>query len=110
MITVMASSGAARIFELVATVVRVVCAVIGALILVHAAFVLFEANRDNTLVELTDERARHLRLVHPRPVHQAVARIAEVIDDALAAIIYVVVGNLLSKLIVRLAPASKAKA
>jgi hypothetical protein len=106
----MASSGAARIFELVATVVRVVCAVIGALILVHAAFVLFEANRDNTLVELTesvrDTFAWFTRDLFTKPD----ARIAEVIDDALAAIIYVVVGNVVSKLIVRLAPASKAKA
>jgi hypothetical protein len=35
---------------------------------------------------------------------------AEVINDTLAAVIYVVVGNFVSKLIVRLAPASKAKA
>ena len=106
----MASNGAARVFELVATVVRVVCAVIAALILIHAAFVLFEANRANLLVELTESVrngfgwfTRDL-FIKPNP------KLAEVIDDALAAVIWVVVGNLVSKLIVRLAPASKVKA
>ncbi len=107
--TVMASNGSARVFELVATVVRVVCAVIAALILVHAAFVLFEANRANTLVELTESVrntfgwfTRDL-FTKPNPT------MAEAINDALAAVIYVVVGNFASKLIARLAPASKAK-
>ena len=49
----MASNGAARIFTLLATIVRVVCTVIAALIVVHAVFVLFEANPQNLLVEFT---------------------------------------------------------
>jgi hypothetical protein len=110
MITSMASSGAARVFELVATVVRVVCAVIAALIVVHAAFVLFEANRGNSLVELT-ESVRNTFAWFTRDLFtKPNAKMAEVINDALAAVIYVVVGNFVSKLIVRLAPASKAKA
>ena len=97
-------------FELVATVVRVVCAAIGALILVHAAFVLFEANRGNALVELT-ESVRNTFAWFTRDLFtKPNAKMAEVINDALAAVIYVVVGNFVSKLIVRLAPASKAKA
>ncbi len=97
-------------FELVATVVRVVCAAIGALILVHAAFVLFEANRGNALVELT-ESVRNTFAWFTRDLFtKPNAKIAEVINDALAAVIYVVVGNVASKLILRLAPASKAKA
>jgi len=106
----MIRNGAARVFELVATAVRVVCAVIGALILVHAVFVLFEANRGNTLVEMT-ESVRNTFAWFTRDLFtKPNPKIAEVIDDALAAVIYVVVGNLVSKLIVRLAPATKAKA
>jgi hypothetical protein len=108
--TVMASNGSARMFELVATVVRVVCAVIAALILIHAAFVLFEANRANILVEFT-EGARNSFAWFTRDLFtKPNAKIAEVINDALAAVIWVVVGNLISKLVVRFAPASKAKA
>ena len=108
--TVMASNGSARAFELVATVVRVVCAVIAALILIHAVFVLFEANRANMLVELTESVRNSFGgftrdlFTKPNP------KMAEVINDALAAVIWVVVGNLISKLVVRFAPASKAKA
>ena len=98
-----------KALEVVATVVRVVCAVIAALILVHAAFVRFEANRANTLVELTesvrntfDWFTRDL-FTKPNP------KMAEVINDALAAVIYVVLGSMVSKLIVRFAPASKAR-
>ena len=102
--------GMARVIELVATLVRVVCAVIGALILVHAAFVLFEANRGNPLVELTegvrDSFGWFTRDLFTKPD----AKMAEVINDALAAVIWVVVGSFVSKLIVRLAPSSKAKA
>ena len=37
-------------------------------------------------------------------------KIAETVDDGLAALIWVVAGSLLSNLILRLTPASKAKA
>jgi hypothetical protein len=37
-------------------------------------------------------------------------KIAETVNDGLAALIWVVAGSLLSKLILRLTPASKAKA
>jgi hypothetical protein len=37
-------------------------------------------------------------------------KIAEAINDAVAALIYVVLGNLASKLILRLAPSARAKA
>jgi len=106
----MASNGAARVFELVATVVRVVCAVIAALILIHAAFVLFEANRANLLVELTESVRNGFGWFTRDLFTKPNPKLAEVIDDALAAVIWVVVGNLVSKLIVRLAPASKVKA
>jgi hypothetical protein len=106
----MASNGAARVFDLVASAIRMVCAVIAALILVHAAFVLFEANRGNALVQMT-ESVRNTFAWFTRDLFtKPNPKMAEVIDDALAAVIYLVVGNVVSKLIVRLAPASKAKA
>jgi hypothetical protein len=108
--TGMASNGAARVLELVATVVRVVCAVIAALILIHAAFVLFEANRANMLVEFTEGVRNSFGWFTQDLFTKPNPKMAEVINDALAAVIWVVVGNLISKLVVRLAPASKVKA
>jgi hypothetical protein len=108
--TAMASNGAARVLELVATVVRVVCAVIAALILIHAAFVLFEANRANMLVEFTEGVRNGFGWFTRDLFTKPNPKMAEVINDALAAVIWVVVGSLISKLIVRFAPASKAKA
>jgi hypothetical protein len=49
----MASNGAARVFSLVATIVRAVCSVIAGVIVIHAVFVLFEANPANGLVSST---------------------------------------------------------
>ena len=51
---VMASNGSARVFEIIATVVRVVCSVIAGVIVVHAIFVLFEANPANPLVSFRE--------------------------------------------------------
>ncbi len=106
----MASTGAARVFHLLATIVRVAASVIAALILVHAAFVLFEANRANLLVDFTegvrDSFGWFTRDLFTKPD----PKIAEVINDALAGVIYVVAGSLLSKLIVRLSPAPKTRA
>jgi uncharacterized membrane protein YraQ (UPF0718 family) len=106
----MASNGAARLFELVATVVRVVCAVIAALIVSHAAFVLFEANRANMLVEFTEGVRNSFGWFTRDLFTKPDPKMAEVINDALAALIWVVVGSLISKLIVRFAPTSKATA
>jgi hypothetical protein len=106
----MASTGAARIFTLLATIVRVVCAVVAALIVIHAVFVLFEANPQNLLVEFTAGIRDTFGWFTKNLFTPSDPKIAEAINDALAAIIWVVVGNMLSKLIVRLTPASKAKA
>jgi hypothetical protein len=106
----MASNGSARIFELVATVVRVVCSVIAALIVVHAVFVLFEANPANPLVTFTAGWRDTFGWFTKDLFAPSDPKIAEAINDGLAALIWVVVGSLVSKLIVRFAPAGKAKA
>jgi uncharacterized membrane protein len=107
----MAVSTPTRVFSLVASLVRAVAGVIAALILVHAVFVLFEANPQNVLVQFTagvrDTFGWFTKGLFTKPS----ATTAEAINDALAALIYVVVGSVVSKVIVRLAPAGgKAKA
>jgi uncharacterized membrane protein YraQ (UPF0718 family) len=106
----MSSNGAARLFTLLATIVRVVCSVIAALIVVHAVFVLFEANPDNLLVRFTADWRDTFGWFTKNLFTPSDPKIAEAINDALAALIWAVVGSLVSKLIVRLAPASKARA
>jgi len=107
----MASNGSARVFELIATIVRVVCSVIAAVIVIHAIFVLFEANPSNTLVSF----ARGWRedfgwFTVDLFTSTSDSRVPETINAAIAALVWVVVGSVISKLLVRLAPAPKAKA
>jgi len=106
----MASTGSARVFSLLATIVRVVCSVIAALIVIHALFVLFEANPENLLVKFTAGWRDTFGWFTKDLFSPSDPKIAEAINDGLAALIWVVVGSLLSKLIVRLTPASSSKA
>jgi hypothetical protein len=106
----MASSGSARVFSLVATIVRVVCSVIAALIVIHAVFVLFEANPQNPLVTFTAGWRDTFGWFTKNLFMPSDPKIAETVNDGLAALIWVVAGSLLSKLILRLTPASKAEA
>jgi uncharacterized membrane protein YraQ (UPF0718 family) len=106
----MASTGSARVFSLLATIVRVVCTVIAALIVIHAVFVLFEANPDNLLVKFTAGWRDTFGWFTKNLFTPSDPKIAEAINDGLAALIWVVVGSLLSKLIVRFAPTGTSKA
>ena len=106
----MASTGTARVFSLLATIVRVVCSVIAALIVIHAVFVLFEANPENLLVKFTAGWRDTFGWFTKDLFSPSDPKIAEAINDGLAALIWVVLGSLLSKLIVRLTPASASKA
>jgi hypothetical protein len=108
--TRMAGTGSARVFSLLATIVRVVCSVIAALIVIHAVFVLFEANPDNPLVHFTAGWRDTFGWFTKNLFTPSDPKIAETINDGLAALIWVVVGNLLSKLIVRMTPAASSKA
>jgi hypothetical protein len=103
-------SAANRVISLLATVVRVVAAVIGGLIVVHAVFVLFEANPANALVEFTTGWRDTFGWFTKDLFTPSDPKIAEAINDGLAALIWVVAGSLLSKLIVRLAPSSSTRA
>jgi hypothetical protein len=106
----MASNGAAQILSLVATIVRVVCAVIAAVILIHAVFVFFEANPANGLVSFTADWRDTFGWFTRDLFTPSDPKIAETINDVLAAVVWVVMGTVLSKVLVRLTPASKAKA
>ncbi|RBY83410.1 hypothetical protein [Blastococcus sp. TF02A-30] len=106
----MASAGATRLFTLLATVVRVVASVIGGLIVAHAVFVLFEANPANALVEFTASVRDTFGWFTEDLFQPSDPKIGEAINDGLAALIWVVVGSFVSKLIVRLAPTSSARA
>ena len=99
-------AAATRVFTLIATVVRVVCSIIAALIVVHAVFVLFEANPDNLLVEFTTAWRDTFGWFTKDLFAPSDPKIAEAINDGLAALIWIVAGTLLSKLIVRLTPSS----
>ncbi len=107
----MARTGATtRVFTLLATVVRVVASVIAALIVAHAVFVFFEANPTNPLVEFTADVRDSFGWFTKDLFQPSDAKVGETINDALAALIWVVAGNLVSKLIVRLAPTAGARA
>lgn len=107
----MASNGSARVFDLVATVVRVVCSVIAALIVVHAVFVLFEANPTNPLVTFSASWRDTFGWFTRDLFTPSDPKIAEAVNDVLAALIWVVGGSLVSRLIVRFTPTGpKAKA
>ena len=102
-------AAAARVVTVLATVVRVVCSVIAALIVVHALFVLFEANPDNFLVQFTTGWRDTFAWFTKDLFQPSDPKIAEAINDGLAALIWVVVGSVLSKLIVRFAPTGSTK-
>jgi uncharacterized membrane protein YraQ (UPF0718 family) len=105
----MASNGSARAFDLLATIVRVVCSVIAALIVVHAVFVLFEANPANQLVTFTAGWRDTFGWFTKDLFTPSDPKIAEAVNDALAALIWVVAGSLVSKLIVRFTPTATAR-
>jgi hypothetical protein len=100
----------ARVATLLATIVRVACSVVAALIVVHAVFVLFEANPENLLVRFTAGGRDTFGWFTKNLFMPSDPKIAETVNDGLAALIWVVAGSLLSKLVLRLTPASKAKA
>ncbi len=106
---VMASNSSARVFELIATVVRVVCSVIAAVIVVYAIFVLFEANPANPLVSFAKGWREDFGWFTNDLFTKPNAKMAEVINAVVAAVIWVVAGSVISKLIVRLTPATAKK-
>src|SRR3954465_14069848 len=100
----------ARVATPPAPMFRVACSVVAALIVVHAVFVLFEANPENLLVRFTAGWRDTFGWFTKNLFMPSDPKIAETVNAGLAALIWVVAGSLLSKLILRLIPASKANA
>jgi hypothetical protein len=99
----------ARVFSLLAAAVRLIASAIAALIIVHAVFVLFEANPANTLVTFTAGVRDSFGWFTKDLFSTSTPKFGEAINDALAGVVYVVLGNLVSKLITRVAPAPQAR-
>jgi hypothetical protein len=106
----MASNGSARVFELLATVVRVVCSVIAGVLVVYAVFVFFGANPDNLLVSFARGWRETFGWFTIDLFTPADPKIRETINTAVAAAVWVVAGSLLSKVVVRFAPTGRARA
>ena len=93
---------------LLASAVRLVASVVGGLILLYAVFVFFEANPTNPLVEFTGGVRRSLGGFTEGLFNPSDPKIAETVNAALAALVWVVGGSVVSKAITRLAPSGKA--
>jgi hypothetical protein len=102
----MIRSATGSLLTLLAAAVRLVASVVGGLILLYAVFVFFEANPANPLVELTGGVRRSLGGFTEDLFNPSDPKIAETVNAALAAVVWIVGGNLVSKAVSRLAPAS----
>src|ERR1700712_3787588 len=105
-----AMSSVGRIVGIVAAVVRTVCAVIAAVILVYAIFILFGANPTNGLVSFTRGFYQDFGGFTDNLFSTSNPKFGQAINVAIAAVIWVVAGSIVSKLIVRFAPSGSSKA
>lgn len=103
----MARNSMARVCSLVATLIRLVTGVIAAIILLYAVFVLFEANPGNPMVTFCAGVRSSFGWFTEHLFATSTPKYGEAINAAIAALIYVVVGNVASKFILRIAPTLK---
>jgi hypothetical protein len=106
----MIRSATGSLLTLLAAAVRLVASVIGGLILIYAVFVFFEANPTNPLVEFTRGVRDSLGAFTKGLFNPADPKIAETVNATLAALVWVVGGNLVCKAVTRLTPRTKSKA
>jgi hypothetical protein len=99
-----------RMLGTVAAVVRGVAAVIAAVVLVYAIFVLFEANPANGLVSFTRGFYSDFGGFTENLFSTSTPKFGQAINVAIAAVIWVVAGSIVSKLIVRFAPSGSTRA
>ncbi|WP_139306730.1 hypothetical protein [Modestobacter sp. DSM 44400] len=100
----MIRSAASSLLTPLAAAVRLVPSLVAGLIVVYAAFTFFAANPTNPLVEFTSGVRDSLGWFTKDLFTPADPKIAETINAVLAAVVCVLVGNLLSKAITTLAP------
>jgi hypothetical protein len=106
----MIRSATGSLVTLLGSAVRLVASVIGGLILLYAVFVFFEANPANPLVEFTGGVRRSLGGFTEGLFNPSDPKIAETVNAVIAALVWVIGGNLVSKALTRLAPSGKVKA
>lgn len=99
----------AGILGIVAAVVRGVAAVIAAVMVVYALFILFEANPTNGLVTFTNSIYNDFGGFTRDLFTTSNPKFGAAINVGLAAVIWVVAGSIISKLIVRFAPSGSTK-
>ncbi|MGY1779170.1 hypothetical protein [Geodermatophilus sp. SYSU D01036] len=99
-----ASDVGTRAFTLVASAVRLVASLVAAVIVVHAVFTFFEANPANTLVSAAADVRENLGWFTVDLFRPSDPRIGETVNAAIAALVWVVVGTLVSRVLVKLAP------
>ncbi|MGX5654075.1 hypothetical protein ACWKWC_04815 [Geodermatophilus nigrescens] len=100
----MAADVGTRAFTLVASAVRVVASLVAVVIVVHAVFTFFEANPANSLVSAAASVRRDLGWFTVDLFRPSDPKTGETVNAALAALVWVVAGNLVSRLLTRLAP------
>jgi hypothetical protein len=99
-----AAVAANRVVTLLASAVRLVASLIAVVIVLHAVFFFFAANPANALVAFAAEVRATLGWFTVDLFRTDDPKLGETINAALAALVWVVAGNLASKLLVRLAP------
>jgi hypothetical protein len=100
----MIRSAASFLLTLLAAAVRLVASVVAGLIVVYAVFTFFEANPANPLVEFTAAVRNSLGAFTRGLFNPSDPKVAETINAVLAALVWVVLGNLLSSTVTKLAP------
>ena len=95
---------ATTVLSSLASAVRLVASVIGGLILLHALFVFFEANPANGLVDFVAGVRDHLGGFTKDLFSPKDPKTAETVNAALAGLVWVVAGNVVARLVGRLAP------
>jgi hypothetical protein len=98
-----------HILGIVAAIVRGVAAVIAAVMLVYALFILFGANPTNGLVTFTQSIYDAFGGFTKNLFSTDNPKYGAAINVGLAAVIWVVAGSIISKLIVRFAPSGSTK-
>jgi hypothetical protein len=99
-------SSVASILGIIAAVVRTVAAVIAAVMIVYALFILFGANPANGLVTFTQNIYESFGGFTKDLFSTSNPKFGAAINVGLAAVLWVVAGSLVSKLIVRFAPSN----
>ena len=102
-------SSVAQILGIVAAIVRGVAAVIAAVMLVYALFILFGANPTNGLVTFTQGIYDSFGSFTENLFSTDNPKFGAAINVALAAVLWVVAGSIVSKLIVRFTPSGSSK-